>query len=345
MPSWVGDTVLATPALAAIRRTWPNRRLILLLRPHLADLLAGSDLADDLITWKHPARSTLRDLLATAATLRRLAPGTAVILPNSFHTALLCWLARIPRRIGYAREARGWLLTDRLAPPRENGRFAPVSTVDYYNQLVRYLGAAGTDRRLRLATLPADEAFIDRLLASRGLSAERPLVLINPGAAFGPSKLWPADRFAELADRLTAERHAACLIITGPADVHIARAVARYCRHPVHVLDDPLLTLGQLKALVRRCRLMITNDTGPRHIAIAFDRPVVTIFGSTDPRWTETHFPRERKVMLSLDCMPCQKPVCPLRHHRCLRDLPVEAVWQAACELWDSAPAPAPASP
>jgi heptosyltransferase-2 len=182
-----------------------------------------------------------------------------------------------------------------------------------------------------LFTDPASEEAVDRRLALIGLIHSRPLVLISPGASFGSSKLWLPERFAALGDRLADEFGAAVVITCAPGEEPIAQQVAGLMRRPVRVFDDPISTLGEFKALVRRSDLLINNDTGPRHIAKAFGVPVVTIFGSTDPRWTDTSYPLERKIRIDVDCGPCQQKVCPLDHHKCMTGVTVEMVL-AACQ-------------
>lgn len=334
LPGWVGDTVLATPALAAIRRRWPQASIALLGKTHLLELLADGGFADEGIAWGSGSQKPgAGDMLRVASHLRRRAFDTALVLPNSFRSAVQCCMAGIGRRIGYDRDGRGWLLTDGVRPLRANGKFVPVSMVDYYNELARRLDCRQTDRKLRLGTNERDEGTVEALLARRGLSVASPLVVIHAGASFGAAKCWLPERFAEVADRLTDEQAATILLSCGPGEVGIVPAIARMMRRRAHVLNDPPLSIGQLKALIRRSDLLVTNDTGPRHFPIAFGRPVVTIFGSTDPRWTESDHPLERKCLVPVDCGPCMRRVCPLGHHKCMTGVTTEMVVGAAREL------------
>jgi heptosyltransferase-2 len=232
------------------------------------------------------------------------------------------------RRIGYARDARGWLLTDGLEPARRDGKYVPVPALDYYNDLARAAGCKQVDDQLILAVSQRDEEAIDRRLGS----ARRPLVVLNPGANYGSAKCWPAEKYAALADRLT-ERFAARVVASlGPHEGDIAARLAAATQN-VEIFHEPPLGLGPLKALIKRCDLLVTNDTGPRHFAAAFGVPVVTVFGSSDPAWTDTRYSRERIVTLHLDCQPCMERVCPLKHHNCMNQLEPAMVLEKCTEL------------
>jgi heptosyltransferase-2 len=190
---------------------------------------------------------------------------------------------------------------------------------------------------MELFTSPDDERAVEERLRDWGIADQHPLVVINPGASFGPSKLWPAERYAAVADRLAKERGGWVVITCGPGEEPLAWQVRKSMREAAFVVDRPRGTLGQLKALIRRCDLMLGNDTGPRHFAKAFGRPVVTVFGSTHAEWTETDYPLERKVRIAVDCGPCQKKVCPFEHHQCMTGVTVDMVYEAARELLDLA--------
>ncbi len=256
----------------------------------------------------------------------------AVLLPNSFRVALLAWMAGIPRRAGYARYGRGLLLSDALEPPRDpSGKFLPTPIVEYYLAIARVLGCKGGSVQLELATTADDESAADRAWSELGLAAEDRVVCLNTGGAFGPAKNWPAASFAELACRLTKETGAAVLILCGPAERSAAAEIALLADHPrvVSVADQPL-SLGLSKACVRRAALLITTDSGPRHFAAAFQTPVITLFGPTHIAWTRTYHPHAVHLFHRVPCGPCQRPVCPEGHHRCMRELTPEQVMQAA---------------
>lgn len=334
LPNWVGDLVLATCALRGIRDRFPTTHIAVLVKPALRELLSGNTWADEVVLWPggktRPSRR--QGFLGLAQELKRMDFDTAVLLTNSFRSALLTRLAGIGRRVGYDREGRGMLLTDRLLADRRNGRYVPVSMVHYYNAIARYLGARDVPTIPELATTPDDEAAADGVRQRFGVRPGRPVVVVNPGASFGSAKCWLPGRFGEVADGLIEQFEAAVFVTCGPQERDIAQAVRDSMRHEAIVLDQPVLGLGALKALVRGADLMITNDTGPRHFAVAFGVPAVTLFGSTDPAWTATSYERETRLMVKVNCGPCMKRVCPL-DHRCMRRITSSMVLDAASAM------------
>lgn len=334
LPNWVGDVVMATPALQAIRRRFADASVTFLLNRNTVDVVAGSPWADDVVTW--PARDEKGGqpgAIRLGLQLRRRRFDWAVLLSNSFRSAVVARLAGARRRIGYDRDGRGWMLTDRLAVHRQNGEIVRIRMVDYYGRLAQALGCDPPGDRLVLYTTPDDEHRVDERFAALGLAGHRPRIVITPGASFGPAKRWLPGRFAAVCDRLTREFHARIILTYGPGERELAREVASAMQHAPVVLDDPPCTLSQLKVVIKRSDLLLCNDTGPRHFAKAFDVPVVTVFGPTWPEWTDTDYDMERKVRIDVDCGPCQHPVCPLGHLKCMTGVTVDAVFDAAREL------------
>jgi heptosyltransferase II len=335
VPGWVGDLVLATPAMRALRQHYEGQHITVLVKSHLAPVLSGGDWMDEVLHW--PGRGASRpkrrqSFLGFAAELRDRRFDIAILLTNSFRSAMLARLAGIRRRVGYDRDGRGLLLTDKLLPQKADGKFVPVSMIRYYNAVARYLGCRECPELPELFTTPEEEAAADAAIAAAGVKSGQPIVIINPGASFGPAKCWLPERFAEVGDTLAERHQAAVLISCGPKETEIARAVAGRMRRPAAVLDRPVLPLGPSKALIRRASLLVTNDTGPRHFANAFGTPVVTIFGPTDAQWTATGAARERQVMVSVDCGPCMKRKCPL-DHRCMTRITSQMVLERAEEV------------
>jgi heptosyltransferase-2 len=272
-------------------------------------------------------------------------------MPNSFRSALIARLAGADSIAGYARDARGWLLTQKLAPRRlPDGRYMPVPAVDYYIALAEMLGAHCASRDLALPLEPQHEAAAEIILAECGSDRARPIVMLNPGASFGTSKMWSAEKYAALADMLIERRGARIIVNAAPAERPIARWVVRAMRNaPAVSFAGRDNSLGLLKALLRRCDLLVTNDTGARHLAAAAGISVVTVFGSTDPEWSRIDYPRERIVRVDVECSPCQLKLCPLPagpdYHKCLERVSPEMVLAAAEELLDSPKPAAPAAP
>lgn len=336
MPNWVGDVIMATPALRALRDRYPKTHITCLLRSHLCDLLTGGDWVDEMVTWPTRDRDKVQrreGFLGLAGRLREKRFDAVLLMANSFRTALLATLAGVRRRIGYDRDGRGMLLTDRLLPDKDKGKYVPGPMIRYYNGLARFMGCRECPELPILYTTTEDQAAADAAYRAAGVQAGQPVVVLNTGASYGPAKCWLPERFAELADRLVEKHDAAVFFCCGPKEAGIARHVAGLMKHKGTVLDDPLLSLGASKALIGRADLLVTNDTGPRHLAIAQDTPVVTIFGSSDPRWTENSYAAERIVRVHLDCQPCMERHCPLKHHNCMNNVSTEMVHEAAEEL------------
>jgi heptosyltransferase-2 len=352
-PSWVGDAVMATPTLRALRELYPSAHMSYLMRRYVKPVYAGMPWADQLITYrtgKTKAKAGKGQFFDLAARLRAARFDLAVLLPNSFKSALVCKMAGIPRVVGYERDGRGFLLTDKLLPVKDRGKFIPSPIVKYYLGLAHYLGSGHRDLRLQLFVTEGEKREARDVLARCGLDPDLerpashgrpPLIVLNPGAAFGAAKCWRAEYFAELADRLIDELGATVLLSAAPKERAIVETIKRQMRHAPVDLSTAGMTLGSLKEIVRRCDLMVTNDTGPRHIAAALDVPVVTVFGPTHPEWTEIYYAKERQVAVKVFCGPCQKKTCPL-DHRCMTRLTPGMVYEKAVELLSPA-APAPA--
>lgn len=333
MPNWIGDAVMATPSLKALRRSYPGSCICVAgLRPVIETVFdpAISDLPIEL-----PAKSR-GSLFRTIRLLRQGRFDMAVIFPNSFRSALAVFLGKVKKRVGYARDGRGFMLTDKAGPPvGEDGKRLAYPTLDYYADL---LGVLGIDVDDRTMSLPIDPLPGETVLAEAGFQPDLPLVMVNPGAAYGPAKLWPAARYASLSDMLVDNFDAQVIINAAPAEQETARRVADAMR------NEPLINFGArdnsltlLKSLLSRCDLLVTNDTGARHIGVAAGTAVVTLYGSTDPRWTTLDYDRQKDVRAEVDCGPCQKKVCPLPsgpgRMACVERIAVEDVLAAASEL------------
>jgi heptosyltransferase-2 len=186
---------------------------------------------------------------------------------------------------------------------------------------------------MELFTTASEEAAAGQVWEQTGLTQAREVVCLNPGAAFGSAKFWPAEHFVTLAQQLVDRRGSDVLVLCGPSEKELARQIVSQAqRRQVHALADYPLSLGLTKACVRRADLLITTDSGPRHFAAAFDRPVVTLFGPTHIAWTETYFAKAIHLQKQVACGPCQLRVCPL-DHRCMKELTPTEVLAAADDL------------
>jgi len=343
VPNWVGDCVMATPTYRVLRAHFADAKITFLIQPYLRELLRGGPWMDACVAWppKRRSRPWHREYRTVVHTLRAERFDAAILLPNAFRGALIAWQAGARRRVGYDRDGRGWLLTDRVpVKNRIRGGYQPMPLVEYLADLVEAIGCPRPDDRLELYTTPDCDAVVERRLAEAGVlmndsdpARSRPLVLICPGAKFGASKVWLPERFGAVADRLIEAHGATVVISPGPGEEPLADAIVAAMRRPALNLKNPILNLGELKSLVRRCRLLLGNDTGPRHLARAFGVPIVTVFGPTFAEWTRTSYAAERILQIPVDCGPCHKKVCPFGHLKCMTGVSVDMVYAACAEL------------
>ncbi len=320
-PNWVGDTVMALPVLEALAAS--GRRLIVLAQPHLLPLLGLVSSVERTL----PRGSDDDEVIAL---LSGAGCDEAVILPNSFRSAWLPYRAGIARRWGYA---GGWRRPF-LAPPvrRPRGR---RHQVDDYRDLLAAMGvaaAAPSVPSLRLS--PARLAEGRALLARAGIAeGARPLIGLFPGAEFGPSKRWPRQRFAELSLALRRELPASRqVIVAGPKEVWLAVRLHEETAK-VHPVVGPDLDLAQLAAVLAALDVLVSNDSGPMHLAAAAGTPCVALFGPTDPRRTSPSGPAHRVLYTDRWCSPCFRRHCPLLHHRCLKDIEADAALVALRQI------------
>jgi heptosyltransferase-2 len=326
LPSPMGDAILCVPALRAIRRRFSSAKITFFASAVVCQVLSPSSFANEWLQTNNGG------VFALAWLLRKQKFTKAILFKNSFGSVLACFLAGIPVRVGYAREGRGLLLTERLHPPRlPSGDYKPISMVDYYLGIASWLGADVSDRTIELPVEPRDietvKAKLPQVFSRRG-----PLVILVPGAAAGPSKRWPAERFAKVADWLVANYNATVVlsVAPNPEEEHIAEKIINAASHkPVNLGDTPV-SLGELKALYAAAALVIGNDTGPRHIAIALKRKVITLIGPNDPSWTNPGYDDEVFIKGIVPCAPCDKPVCKQTSHFCMEAITDEMVCQAA---------------
>jgi heptosyltransferase-2 len=323
IPNWIGDAAMCTPALRAVYRRFSEASLMVAGRPSACALLEGIPWIAE--TAAIGGRDGLPGFLQAGLQLRRRKPDIAIAFPHSFRSAALAWLSGARQRIGYARGGRSAFLTERVPPHQENGKVTPVYMVTEYLDLVLPLGCEDDGAGLELA---ADPALVDAY--QEHVAGAGPLVGLAPGAAFGPSKLWPADRYAAVADALHERCGARCVLLTGPGEEDTRDAVLANAGHPLLRPPEPP-TIAGLKAAVSLLDLMICNDSGSRHVAVAFHVPTICIMGPTAPVYSEGPYERGEVIRVDVDCGPCQKPVC-TTDHRCMTRIDPERVTAAAME-------------
>jgi len=312
LPNWLGDTVMAVPALRAIREKFPEAR-VLLAGPWV-ELLAGQGLGDVLVGYPRAWTARLR----VADTVRDFRSDTVVLLPNSFEAAAAAVYWRGWRRIGYAADGRSWLLTDvlPLSSPRPH-------QVDEYLRLAAHLGADTATREPRL-TAPEPEADSRRrvrdLLRECGAGGDRPRIGVHLGAAYGPAKVWALERVVEFC-RHAPERGMIPVLLGAPSDARAAADVLREVKAASLVgRDSPDL----LPAVLAEIAVLVSGDTGVAHLAAALGTPVVALFGPTDPALSA---PLGSVAVMRhpVPCAPCFYRACPI-DHPCMRGIRADAV-------------------
>lgn len=335
VPTWIGDAVMATPVFRALRAAHPQAEITLEGRPVLEPLLRGLPSFDRFLA---DPGSGFRAAVRRMRNLRELGFDWAVLLPDSPRAALGPFLARVGRRVGYARDpVRRLLLTGALAPATQDGRRLPIPMTERYLRITRSLGVADAGHRLELAVSPEATERCRKALQRHGVDERDEILVVTPGAGFGASKLWPTEHFAAACDAIQRRLGLVPVLAPGPSELDIARRIADQASQPLVALLDPSPDLEQVKALVARASLVLSNDTGPRHIAVALGRPVVVLMGPTDPRHTAQHLERQRVLREEVSCSPCQLKTCPI-DHRCMTRLQPARALAAAEDLLSTPP-------
>jgi heptosyltransferase-2 len=353
--NWLGDAVMTTPALQRLREAHPAARIALLTPAKLADLWKSHPDIDEVVTFD-PGEN----LWAVARRLRRLRFTTALVLPNSPRSALEVFLAGIPRRIGYARPWRNWLLTERVSPraaefpmrkrsPAEiarltSGAMNPTKPpgagshhIHQYLRLAAALGASSEAAPPRLNITPPEVEAVRRRFGFQEHPGAR-LVGLNAGAEYGPAKRWPLENFVAVAKLLRAREPIHFWILGGAADVEFAEGLAAHLARDngpesVQCLAGQT-TLRELCAVLKACDAVLTNDSGPMHVAAAVGTPVIVPFGSTSaaltgPGWPEPGVAARHQLLTAgAPCSPCFLRVCPI-DFRCMTGISASRVAEA----------------
>ena len=328
--NWVGDAVMTLPALDALGENFPTAEIIVLAKPWVAPVYADHPAVSRVMIYRkgQGALSGLGEVVSTIVKLRRERFQMAVLFQNAFEAAFLAWAAGIPRRLGYDRDGRSLLLTDRFP----KSVYSPgAHQVEYYLSLLRAAGwrAESRDPTLRPPEVQRRQSL--RLLAERGITEDDRIVALSPGAIYGEAKRWPAERFAALGD-MAIERWGARVIIMGSGKEN------RVCGRTASAMTSPVVNLcGETSldlamAVIERCAMFVTNDSGLMHVAAALGVPTVAVFGSTDHVATGPRGSRSSIVRHQVDCAPCLEAECS-RDFRCMKAIEPEEVWEAMDKL------------
>ncbi len=321
--NWIGDAVMTTPAMQAVKASFPNAETVLVANPVVAELFLFHPCCDGVIVYdKKGAHRGLTGLYRFSRELRKERFDLALLFQNAMEAAVLAFLARIPVRAGYRSDGRGPLLTHGVPL---DPYLLRLHHTRYYLEMLSRLGIRGGDGRLVLACSDEELARADALLGQAKWAA------VCPGAAYGSAKRWLPERFAAVADDIAREFSLKILLLGGPAEKPLGHDIARAMKEPVLNLIGET-TVRRMTALLAGCSLVVTNDSGPMHVAAAFNIPTAALFGPTDPNITSPWSSRHRIVRHPVDCAPCRKRTCH-SGNACMDAIGVEDVMNAVREL------------
>jgi heptosyltransferase-2 len=316
--NWVGDAIMALPALRAVRGRFPDAEIAILGRPYVADIYRDQHVGNSLIVYdRGGAHATLSGRERLAAELRAQKFDTALLLQNAFDAAWIAWRAGIPQRIGYARDARTLLLTKPVAAPKSGE--IPSHEMFYYLELLRRAGWIEALPEESLITLNVSEQsrrHAAEFLLACGARPAAIRIAIAAGASYGSAKCWPPDRFAEVLNHLQQQIDADEILFGTAAEASVSAAIASGLRRPPIDLAGKT-AIADLPALLSQCHLFIGNDSGAMHVAAAVGLPAIAVFGPTDPHGTAPVTPRCTIVQQKPYCSPCFLRRCPT-DHRCM---------------------------
>jgi|TARA_B100002003_G_scaffold251518_1_gene295568 heptosyltransferase-2 len=322
---------MATPVFQCLKENLPDTRLILCVRPYATGILADNPHVDAVLGCDDKSISGLKEFRCA---IGHYNPEAGLLLTNTTHSFITFKVAGIAKIYGYKRNWRKYFLSGGPAPQMLNGKVAPEPMQDYYLKLCEFLG-------LVLPQNPQPRLFIsdkllrhgNDLLQAYGIGESDLLIGINPGASFGSSKCWPSPYFAKLCDMLHDRYTCKILLLVGPAEEDIARNIVDQSSAKIINTAGDKLDLEELKPVIKRCNILVTNDTGPRHYAAAFDIPNIVLMGPTNPIYTARNTERSVVLRKELACSPCHKKTCPFDHHSCMKELTPELVFGEVAKL------------
>ncbi|OPL15751.1 MAG: hypothetical protein AVO39_07275 [delta proteobacterium MLS_D] len=327
--NWIGDVIMSLPALKAVKKSLPDARIEVLAKPWVADLYRLSPCVDDVIVFRSPGmHDGVTGKFRLAGELNSRGFDAALLLQNAIEAAIITFLARIPVRAGYSTDGRRFLLTH---PVKKRKGVESLHQMYYYLEMVQALGFNEDPGEFLIQPDARSLERVETMLREEGVGEDERLVGIAPGAAYGPAKIWFADRFAALADRLMENFSVRIVLLGSGADADHAVAVSENARHSFVNLAGRT-SLAEAVALISRCSLFVSNDSGLMHLAGGLDRPLIAVFGSTDPRVTSPLGARSHVVYRQVSCSPCFKKVCP-GDFRCMDAVTVDEVYELAVHL------------
>lgn len=341
LPTWLGDTCMATPMIRALRQGMPEiSELCAVGRYAPVAVLEGAPWIDSTITYKprtNDSKSVSRRGLVSK--LRSQQFDLMVLLPNSLSAGLIGYFSGAKRRVGYAKDGRSWLLTDAIPQCDDRTDHRKSPTIDYYMNIAAHLGCINENRAMQLFVSESDRDQARALFSLFQFDWYKPTVLFNTSSAAADTKLWPVGNASRAAKQLADRFGIQVVVHCGPADRERANAIASGATHPLvksmgQLADIPI---GLSKGVIEQANVVLSTDSGPRHMAVALNKRVVGLFGSTDPEQTRTYNHPESLLQLQMDCRPCGKSKCPLVHNNCMHGLTYPMVVDAILKQLENA--------
>jgi len=329
-PNWVGDIVMAIPALDCFRNNFPEAKIIGIVKKRAQGILRDGPWFDGFINSDDKSWGGFWQMTKQ---VRQYKADMGILLPNSVRSLVSVRLGGVKDVYGYRRNFRGLFLSGGPKPIRNEHGIVPIPMTEYYLGICRWLGLSVPEKvqpKLFINKQVLNRA--EALFQKHGIRENDLVIGLSPGASFGSSKCWPAEYFAELAELCEKELGTKILLLAGPGEEQIAEAILQESRANIIDTHNDGVDLELLKPMVQRCNLLITNDTGPRHYAVALDVPVVVIMGPTDPRYTASNLDHTVVIRKEMDCSPCHKKACP-REHQCMKEIAPTEVFTAAKKL------------
>jgi len=318
VPNWIGDSVLAIPAIKSLKKNFPKSNIFIVSKPWVKDIFLNLDFVNEIVTIPDP--NSPKSIGSAARKLKKYDFDTGLLLTNSFVSALLFVLAGIPKRWGYARDGRQPLLTEPVSykNPRKQ-----IHQVLYYQNILTGLGFKAFPPKLELAVTEQEKALAADFLRSSGLDPAKKTVILNPGAYFGPAKRWPVSQYAALAEMLQKKASLNLLLIGSGAEKELAQAITDSLpKKPMNIAGKT--SLRMLAATMSLSDLLVSNDSGPMHISNALGVPVVALFGPTVPAATRPFQQPYTLIKKDVPCWPCSYRTCPYGHLCMLKITPEE---------------------
>jgi heptosyltransferase-2 len=325
-PNWIGDAVLSLPLLDCLNQNFPDEEIWIAGTEWVNGIYSSLDYLAGTIVL--PGNKGLGDSKIIVRAIQKQRFDIGLLLTNSFASALIFYMGKIPERWGYARDGRGWLLTKTVKQPPYA---RPPHQLHYYLNLATKLGMEPGPAKLHFSLADEDKIQAKNLLSSLSVNLEKTIAILSPGASYGPAKRWPVEYYSKLAARLQETFEAEILIVGAQDDTELAEAIASPMENKPVLLTGKT-TIHQLAGIISQATFFITNDSGPMHLANALNTPVVAIFGPTDPRRTRPFQDPAVVLKKEVPCWPCFYRSCPYEH-QCMTQIKPEEVVKACLAL------------